>query len=300
MAFILSVTTPIFNGEDFVNRCYSMLRMQTFTDWEWVVVDDGSTDKTADLIRQIDDERVRLITYTTNRGRGYARSRALEAARGEWMVVWDIDDLYFPNRLEKIDEARRDGYDFFCSYAVVVDNNLQIKGVRGFYPAVDGLPRYFVHPTLACRIDIARKIGYEELKTVGGIGEDARIVLTLAAQYRGCFFEDALAIYQEDREVFLKKSLDSNWSQLLCVQQLYQDGVLTMNWQSYLQITLKFIIKLLILNLMRFAPHLYLKTLRRRPYGEKAPNWSLSWERLAFIEQMRRGNFEGEAVHFSK
>jgi len=108
-----SVITPIFNGEDFVHRCYSLLSMQTFTDWEWVVVDDGSTDKTADLVRQIDDERVRFITYMPNRGRGYARTRALEAACGEWMVVWDVDDLYFPDRLEKINKARLEGYDFF-------------------------------------------------------------------------------------------------------------------------------------------------------------------------------------------
>lgn len=285
---IFSVTTPIFNGKDFVNRCYALLTMQTCTDWEWVVVDDGSTDETADLVKQIDDKRVRLITYKPNRGRGYARSRALEESCGEWMVVWDVDDLYFPDRLAKINQARLEGYDYFCSYAVVVDNALQIKGVRGFHPASGGLPRYFVHPTLACRIELARCIGYDSSLRAG---EDATIVLTLGKNYKGQFYEDALTIYQQEREVNLSKACASNKSQFLQIQRMYQNGLLKMGFGTYILMQMKWRIKLLILNFMRLTPSLYLQTLKTRSDGEIKQNYALPLERLAFIDSIRRIDF---------
>ncbi len=99
---VFSVITPVYNGEAFVDRCYRCLALQTFTDWEWVVVDDGSTDHTAELVRRIADPRVRLTSYQPNRGRGHARLQALEASRGDWMVVWDVDDLHYPDRLARI------------------------------------------------------------------------------------------------------------------------------------------------------------------------------------------------------
>lgn len=294
-----SVITPIFNGEDFVQRCYSVLCMQTFTDWEWVVVDDGSTDKTADLVRQIDDERVRLITYMPNRGRGYARTRALEAACGEWMVVWDVDDLYFPDRLEKINKARLEGYDFFCSYAVIVDKDLQIKGVRGFQSPRKSLMLCFVHPTLGCPIDIARRIGYDSSFRAA---EDATMLVTLPKNYKGQFYDDALTIKQESHEVNLSYAyaLDCNTSQFQQLQQMYHKGSLKMSWWLYLDLNVKWRIKLLILNLMRLTPRLYLETVRLRPYGQKKPEWVLPPERIAFIEQIRSGNLQPDTVRLSQ
>ncbi len=210
MATILSVVTPIFNGERFVERCYASLKAQTFADWEWVVVDDGSTDGTAKALGGIHDCRLRIVRLPHNEGRGSARARALNEARGDWMVVWDVDDLNYPDRLARVNSARLEGYDFCCSYAVVVDNALRMKGVRGFEPAFRVLPRYFVHPTLACRTDLARDIGYDPALRAG---EDLTLMLTLARRYRGQFIDEALMIYQEDREVNLDKAIASNESQ---------------------------------------------------------------------------------------
>ena len=59
----LSVITPVYNGADFVERCYENLLKQSFTNWEWVIVDDGSTDGTAQIVQGIKDPRVRLFSY---------------------------------------------------------------------------------------------------------------------------------------------------------------------------------------------------------------------------------------------
>jgi len=109
---ILSIITPVYNGVSFVERFYKNLLLQTMDDWEWVVVDDGSTDHTADAIGQIKDSRIRLFSYPQNRGRGYARNLAIHESQSDWLVVWDIDDLNFPERFAMIVEAKKENYDF--------------------------------------------------------------------------------------------------------------------------------------------------------------------------------------------
>lgn len=281
---VFSILSPVFNGAAFVRRSYYTLKSQTFTDWEWVVVDDGSTDNTAEMVKSISDPRIRLFSYATNRGRGYARNLALEASRGDWMVVWDIDDMYFPDRLERINRARIEGFDFCCSYAVVVDNDLVIKGVRGFHPRSLGLPRYFVHPTLACRLSVARDIGYDPAFR---IGEDAPLTWSLDDNYRGCFIEEALMIYQEEREVNVEKAIDANVMQLIQLRRLHDRGLIKASTIERLAVLAKWQLKLPVLRLIRIMPSLYRLTLSIRSYGVTAKGWRLSPERAAFLESLR-------------
>lgn len=284
----LSVTTPVYNGEAFVHRSYAMLRLQTWTDWEWVVVDDGSTDGTAALVRELaeHDPRIRLVSYTPNRGRAHARTQALAAARGDWMVVWDVDDVYYPDRLAHIAAARREGYDFWCSYALVVNNDLQVKGVRSYHHG-NLVQKIFVHPTLAARMELVRAIGYDA-GPPPNIAEDARVVETLARDHRGRWEEDTLTIYQEDdREVVLRKAIHSNLGQYYTLRQMLPTHRPRIGVAGRARLHLAFRAKLMLLNLMRLYPKSYVWTIRRRPYGEQPPGWSLSPDRLAFLERVR-------------
>src|SRR5215212_1938752 len=114
---LISVMTVVYNGRAFVERCYRNLLAQTFSSWEWVVVNDGSSDGTSEVLEDIRrrEPRMRLISYPDNRGRGHARTLALEQARASWVAVWDVDDFYFPNRLDRVDAARREGFDYYSS-----------------------------------------------------------------------------------------------------------------------------------------------------------------------------------------
>lgn len=281
---VFSVLTPVYNGASHIRRCYTSLAAQTFTDWEWVVVNDGSTDETVEIVRSLGDARIRLISYQPNRGRGYARSQSLAEATGEWMVVWDADDLYFPDRLEKINQARLEGYDFFCSYTVVVDSDLHVKGIRGFHPPSGGLPRHFVHHTLGCRLEIARQIGYDsELRT----GEDAMITWTINAHYRGLFCEDALAVYQEDNEVNLGKGLETNSAQIAQLSAARRRGLLRLPVLSHAALAARLRVKRLVLLLMKLAPTLYDRTVALRSYGQTVRGYHLPAWRKAFLESLR-------------
>lgn len=75
------------------------LRAQTYDNWEAIAVDDGSTDRSRDILNAFGDDRLRLERFETNRGRGAARHRCLEMARGDLLSFLDADDWLFPNKL---------------------------------------------------------------------------------------------------------------------------------------------------------------------------------------------------------
>jgi len=100
----VTILTPAFDASRFVARAYASVRSQTIADWEWVVVDDASRDDTVaqveDLARA--DPRVRLLVAPCNGGPAAARNLGLDAARGDFVAVFDIDDLMEPWRLERL------------------------------------------------------------------------------------------------------------------------------------------------------------------------------------------------------
>lgn len=96
---LFSVVVPAFNAVATVRETIASALAQTQPDLEVVVVDDGSTDATAELVSAIDDPRIRLISQT-NRGLPAARNVAIAAAKGKYISLLDSDDLYLPRYLE--------------------------------------------------------------------------------------------------------------------------------------------------------------------------------------------------------
>lgn len=74
---------------------------QTFTDWEWILIDDGSTDGGCDLISRIEDPRVQVICEKVNRGRSYQYNYITRIARGDFIARFDADDLCHPMKFQK-------------------------------------------------------------------------------------------------------------------------------------------------------------------------------------------------------
>jgi glycosyltransferase involved in cell wall biosynthesis len=96
----ISVVVPLYNKAPYVRRTLDSIARQTFTDFELVVVDDGSTDESAEIVRLFADRRVRLVTQM-NLGPGAARNRGIEEARGDLIAFLDADDEWLPEYLEE-------------------------------------------------------------------------------------------------------------------------------------------------------------------------------------------------------
>jgi glycosyltransferase involved in cell wall biosynthesis len=95
----VTVIIPTFNRERFIRECVESVLSQTYQDFELIVVDDGSTDGTPDLLQKYDGR----LTYIwqENRGPSAARNRGIQLASGEWICFLDSDDLWLPRKLER-------------------------------------------------------------------------------------------------------------------------------------------------------------------------------------------------------
>ena len=95
----VSVILPVFNEEKYIQQAIESVLNQTLTDFELIIVDDGSTDDTLNIIRSFDDKRIKLITQD-NSGPGASRNRAMKVAVGEYITFLDGDDWYDLTLLE--------------------------------------------------------------------------------------------------------------------------------------------------------------------------------------------------------
>lgn len=95
----VSVLMPVYNGEKYIARAIDSVLSQSFRDFELLVIDDGSIDKSAEIISSYKDRRVRYLAHPINLGLSAARNRAIEASSGEYLAWLDSDDVSLPHRL---------------------------------------------------------------------------------------------------------------------------------------------------------------------------------------------------------
>lgn len=97
----ISIIVPVFNREELIGRTLASVLAQTFRDYEVIIIDDGSTDRTRDVVAGFaqQDARIRYL-YQSNSGPGAARNRGITASRGQWIAFLDSDDVWEVSKLE--------------------------------------------------------------------------------------------------------------------------------------------------------------------------------------------------------
>jgi glycosyltransferase involved in cell wall biosynthesis len=92
---------PVYNGEKYLREAMDSILGQTFTDFEFIIINDGSTDQSAEIISLYTDRRIILIHNDQNLGITASLNRGLDVARGEYLARMDCDDISLPERLAK-------------------------------------------------------------------------------------------------------------------------------------------------------------------------------------------------------
>lgn len=122
----VSVIMPAYNAGRYIETAIRSVMAQTFSDWELIVIDDGSKDITVEVAEQLarEDSRITLLRNETNMGVAKTRNRGLALAKGEYVALLDSDDVWYPQKLEKqVILARETRADVvYCSYAIVDEN----------------------------------------------------------------------------------------------------------------------------------------------------------------------------------
>ena len=121
----VSVILPTYNRAAFLPAAFESIANQTFTNWELIVVDDGSTDDTVSVVEPLTSrlgDRVRYVTQA-NRGAYAARNRGLAEAAGRYVAFFDSDDLWLPHHLERcVDALEHHGVDWAFGSCRMVDS----------------------------------------------------------------------------------------------------------------------------------------------------------------------------------
>jgi glycosyltransferase involved in cell wall biosynthesis len=118
---IVSVIIPTYNAKALLVEAIDSVLSQTLTDFEVLVIDDGSTDGTAKAVKAIDDSRVHYY-YKDNGGASSARNVGLDKAEGQYIAFLDSDDLYTPDYLKTMVSALENDSDYGVAYTAVTNH----------------------------------------------------------------------------------------------------------------------------------------------------------------------------------
>ncbi len=99
---LVSIIMPSWNTGRFITESINSVINQTYSHWELIIVDDCSTDNTDDIVSSFNEDRIRYFKNEKNQGAALTRNRALREANGEWIAFLDSDDLWRPEKLEKM------------------------------------------------------------------------------------------------------------------------------------------------------------------------------------------------------
>ena len=129
---MITVLMPTHNGERYIRTAIDSVLAQTFSDFELLIINDGSTDSTPDIIRSYNDDRIRVIDNECNIGITKSLNKGLKKARGEYIARLDDDDMALPERLEKQRKFLNKNKDIALvgSWAEYIDQNGKFMRMR--------------------------------------------------------------------------------------------------------------------------------------------------------------------------
>jgi len=198
---LVSVIIPAFNRTKTIDIALKSVIEQDFSSWEVIVVDDGSTDNTAEVVMRLMSEecRVHLIRHEKNKGAQAARNTGIRNARGEWIAFLDSDDQWLPHSLEARLEACQNGrvkvVHSEC-YVIREDRDMKPFGVPPMagwiYRDVLSSPGPMFQSLLVAR-ETLNRIGYLDERIVAYQEWDTAI--RLAKHYPFAFVTEPTFIY---------------------------------------------------------------------------------------------------------
>lgn len=199
---LVTVLIPVYNRPDVINTIYSIIN-QTYSNIEILIIDNASTDNTVDMIKQIEDKRIRLLINEENRGQTYSLNRGLNEAKGKYIARIDSDDIALPKRIDrqvKFLEQHND-YVLVGSWVRFISDDNRV-GMVVKMPTTDAGLRLMhtvscgmYHPSAMYRTDIIRdnKIKYDDKIKMA---EDYDLWVKLMKYGKACNLPEPLVYYR--------------------------------------------------------------------------------------------------------
>lgn len=206
-----SIIIPTYNRAHLISKAIESVLAQTFTDWELLIIDDGSKDNTAEVVRSYADARIRYI-YQDNAERSAARNNGITQSKGEFITFLDSDDYYLPERLAGLHQAllqEPDTKALFFTGLLADNGQTQVAHGKALdeQHVFDSIVQAIIHSQQVCG---AREV-FEAFKfdPKFRISEDAELWLRIATKYPIRFLPNLATIVvvdHDDRTVSERKN----------------------------------------------------------------------------------------------
>lgn len=198
---LISIIMAAYNAEQTIEQAINSVLSQTYTNFELLVVNDCSKDRTVELVKKIaaKDGRVRLISNVKNSGVSYTRKHGLEEAKGSWIAILDSDDAWAPEKLEKqIDLQRRTNADLLFTGSAFMDSEGQSIDWHLHAPAEVTYRQLLKQNVLSNSSALVRKELYAKYYAIGdGMHEDFAIWLSILKEGKKAYgVDEPLLIYR--------------------------------------------------------------------------------------------------------
>ena len=207
---LVTIGMPVYNSEKFLYQAILSVLNQTYSHFELIITDDGSTDRSVAIIESFNDPRIILIKDSENKGISHRLNQQIQLAKGEYFARMDADDIMHPKRIEE--QVRfmkeRPQTDIVGTAVGVIDDNSEILGYRKAShkktqaEALQGA--VFVHPSVLGRTSWFKQHLYKE--EFIGI-EDYELWIRTIEKSSFAYIDDILLFYRDPLKFKLKTYL---------------------------------------------------------------------------------------------
>jgi len=147
---LVSVVMPAYNVEEFIGVAIRSVLKQTYRNWELIIIDDGSRDRTVEVVSAFNDKRIKLVKHEANKGLAAARNRGIAEAVGKWIAWLDADDAWNETTLTKLVDVARSNPDSFIGCDVMACNS---ESYSRLSPLKKGLKDHVLPPVFSVKQD---------------------------------------------------------------------------------------------------------------------------------------------------
>lgn len=199
---LVSIIINCYNGEKFLSEALESVIGQTYDNWELILWDNQSSDKTADIFKAYKDTRLKYFLAQKHTNLGEARKLAVKKANGEWIAFLDSDDYWVRDKLEKQISAVMNT-DFIVCYGGINEVDIKGKTIRKYLPSYksgimiqEQLNQFDIN--MVTPIILKRAMTENNIDFNGKISasEDYNIFIRLAAKGPVCVINDILGFYR--------------------------------------------------------------------------------------------------------
>lgn len=238
---LVSIIMPTYNRADFIEQAINSVLAQTYTKFELLIVDDGSTDNTRDLLQPLlADSRLRYF-HQANQGQSIARNLALSEAKGEFVCFLDSDNYWPAEKLEKQVEFFRQQpeYDVIYGDVVIVDEHDQEVSRENMKRYSGHIAKHMIRDNcVSMNTAMARRRCFDELGGMSGkrkVADDYDLWLRFSARFRFLYVPEFLAYYRVmDDQISSDKTrrFDSNWQIINDFRREFPDAMSAREFDS--------------------------------------------------------------------